>query len=163
MWPAANPVNSTSMSLYTWQLHEACHKINQINRTLPPHSMKITVYCDLKAKSFVDLYWRCGYKRRRQPPRLYAPESHNHGNLNSHNSSPTPHRFNLHNQPVVAIRTTRFNIRELCILPHRVYLCVPYGSHNKQRLFPFSLYSNNCVTCEVRTELLYIVWKIISL
>jgi hypothetical protein len=26
---------------------------------------------------------------------------------------------------------------ELCVLPiQSVYLCVPYGSHNKQRLFP---------------------------
>jgi hypothetical protein len=38
--------------------------------------------------------------------------------------------------PVVTIRTTCFNIPKLYILPHTVYLCVSYGSHNKQRLFP---------------------------
>jgi hypothetical protein len=36
---------------------------------------------------------------------------------------------------VVSICTTRFNTLKLCILP-TLYLCVPYGSHNKQRLFP---------------------------
>jgi hypothetical protein len=36
---------------------------------------------------------------------------------------------------VVTICTTCFNIPKLCILP-TVYLCVLYGSRNKQRLFP---------------------------
>jgi hypothetical protein len=36
---------------------------------------------------------------------------------------------------VVNTYTTCFNILRLCILPTQ-YLCVPYGSHSKQRLFP---------------------------
>jgi hypothetical protein len=32
--------------------------------------------------------------------------------------------------------TTRFNMRNSVSCPYTVYLCVPYGSHNKQRLFP---------------------------
>jgi hypothetical protein len=37
--------------------------------------------------------------------------------------------------PVVTICTTCFNTLKLHSA-HTVYLCVPYGSHNKQRLFP---------------------------
>jgi hypothetical protein len=33
-------------------------------------------------------------------------------------------------------RTTSFNITKTPHSAHTVYLCVPYGSHNKQRLFP---------------------------
>jgi hypothetical protein len=32
--------------------------------------------------------------------------------------------------------TTRFNVKKTLHSDHRVYLCVPYGSHSKQRLFP---------------------------
>jgi hypothetical protein len=38
-------------------------------------------------------------------------------------------------KPVVTICTTCFKTKTLHYA-HKVYLCVPYGSHNKQRLFP---------------------------
>jgi hypothetical protein len=50
-----------------------------------------------------------------------------------------------------------------CILPTEC-ICVPYGSHNKQRLFPLNsinrlgfVAETLCVSCEVRTEFLYIL------
>jgi hypothetical protein len=36
---------------------------------------------------------------------------------------------------VVAVCTACFNTLKLCILPTQC-ICVPHGSHNKQRLFP---------------------------
>jgi len=40
---------------------------------------------------------------------------------------------------MVTIRTSRFNIQQLSVLPTRFtsYLCVLYGSGNKQKLFPY--------------------------
>jgi hypothetical protein len=37
---------------------------------------------------------------------------------------------------VVTMRTNYFSIKTTLHFAHTVYLCVPYGSHNKQRLFP---------------------------
>jgi hypothetical protein len=39
---------------------------------------------------------------------------------------------------VVAICTTSFNVKISTFCPHRMYLCVLYGSRNKQRLFPYT-------------------------
>jgi hypothetical protein len=40
---------------------------------------------------------------------------------------------------VFTICTARFNIQQFHVLPnHKVYLCVLYGSQNKQRLFPYT-------------------------
>jgi len=36
------------------------------------------------------------------------------------------------------MRTTRFNIQHLYVLPTQLYLCVLYGSENKQRLFTYT-------------------------
>jgi hypothetical protein len=38
-------------------------------------------------------------------------------------------------QALLTVGTTSFNTLQLCILPYGLYLCVPYGSHSKQRLF----------------------------
>ena len=40
--------------------------------------------------------------------------------------------------PVVTIRTTRFNIHKVYVLPTQLYLCVLCGSQNKKRLFPYT-------------------------
>jgi len=39
---------------------------------------------------------------------------------------------------VVTICTTRFNMNWFYVLPTQLYLCVLYGSENKQRLFPYT-------------------------
>ena len=39
---------------------------------------------------------------------------------------------------MVTICTTRYNIKQFCVLPTQLYLCVLYGSQNKQRLFPYT-------------------------
>jgi hypothetical protein len=72
--------------------------------------------------------------------------------------------------PLITIYTICLNIPKLRILPtqcirvpcevrtaHAVYLCVPYGSHSKQLLFPHSINRFGsvmeiwCSSCEVRT------------
>jgi hypothetical protein len=40
--------------------------------------------------------------------------------------------------PVVTICNTRFSVQKLYILPTQLYLCVLFGSQNKQRLFPYT-------------------------
>ena len=61
------------------------------------------------------------------------------------------------NSAVVTVRTARFNIQQILRSAHTVYLCVLYGSQNKQRLFPYTtltdwfLYPRLCVYCAVRT------------
>ena len=40
--------------------------------------------------------------------------------------------------PVVTIRTTRYNIHKLYVLPTQLYLCVLCESENKQQLFPYT-------------------------
>jgi NADH:ubiquinone oxidoreductase subunit C len=42
----------------------------------------------------------------------------------------------LSQSPLVTIHTTIDLRTETLHSAHAVYLCVPYGSHNKQRLFP---------------------------
>ena len=43
-----------------------------------------------------------------------------------------------HTDPVSSISTVKFNIQESYVLPQTVFLCVSYGSQNKQRLFPYT-------------------------
>jgi len=71
------------------------------------------------------------------------------------------HTFLTFRRLSISLRTTRFNIQEFCMV---LTLClrVLYGSHNKQRLLPYTvLLEWICVTevesvyCAVRTESLY--------
>jgi len=39
----------------------------------------------------------------------------------------------------------QFNIQQLYVLPHTVYLCVLCGSENKQRLFPYTALTDRFV------------------
>jgi len=42
------------------------------------------------------------------------------------------------NSSVVTTFTTKFNNKTILPSAHTVYLCVLYGSDNKQRLFPYT-------------------------
>ena len=44
----------------------------------------------------------------------------------------------------------QFNIQQFYVLP-TVYLCVLYGSHNKQRLFPYIAFTDQ--SCQIKQTL----------
>jgi len=58
----------------------------------------------------------------------------------------------------------QFNTQQFHVLPTQLYLCVLYGSENKQRLFPYTALTDwfiitetERVYCAVRTGYLYIL------
>jgi hypothetical protein len=66
---------------------------------------------------------------------------------------------NMHHSRIPSLES------QICKTISYLYLCVPYGSHNKQRLFQpnsinrlVSVAETQCVSCEVRTVSVCSVW-----
>jgi hypothetical protein len=95
----------------------------------------------LEVQSAISLLWRketadtsqdgrCRYRNANRKPR------------NNNRVLPTePRRSEVSSSPVLTVCTICFIILNLCVIKtfpvrYGLYLCVPYGSHSKQRLFP---------------------------